>query len=260
MCYNNTVWGFANLLQKFLKRVWEKLFTKRFSQEIYPKRTVRDIRILYFDMEFANGQVPGSIYSIGYLVTDERFRSKKASADLLINPECQWNNYVERKILAYPKSQVESALAFPKHYKKLKKLFSSVDIAVGFAVSNDVKALNKDCERYRLEPLSYRWFDVEQLCRLQDEHRDARGLAGCYKAWCGGKPHDHRHRSDGDAYATMRVLEEICKHSHVTVDMLIEAYPECAGDSVPVNRRQMKKLTLWQRIFGKNKSKKERSV
>ena len=29
------------------------------------------MKILYFDMEFANGQVPGSIYSIGYVVTDE---------------------------------------------------------------------------------------------------------------------------------------------------------------------------------------------
>ena len=204
-------------------------------------------------MEFANGQVPGSIYSIGYLVTDERFRTKKACTDLLMNPECRWNNYVERKILAYPKSEVEAAPPFPKHYKKIKKLFASVDLAVGFAVSNDVKALNRDCARYGLAPLPYRWLDVERLCKLQDKHKDARGLAGCYSAWCGGKPHDHQHRSDGDAYATMRVLEAICQNAHVTLDMLLEAYPECTGYSVPLNKGQTKKPTLWQRLFPKKK-------
>lgn len=216
------------------------------------------IRILYFDMEFANGQVPGSIYSIGYLITDERFRQKKPCVDVLINPECRWNNYVERKILAYPKSEVEAAPAFPKHYKKLKKLFSSVDIAVGFAVSNDVSALNRACARYGLEPILYRWFDVEKLCKLREEHRDAHGLAGCYRAWCGGKPHDHSHRSDGDAYATMRVMEEICRASHISGDMLIEAYPECAGDSISVPGKKQKKPSVWQKLF--KKTKKEKSV
>ena len=217
------------------------------------------IRILYFDMEFANGQVPGSIYSIGYMVTDGNCRTKKPCVDLLINPECRWNNYVERKILAYPKSEVLAAPAFPEHYKQLKKLFDSVDVAVGFAVSNDVKALNKACERYGLEPIAYRWFDVEQLCRMQSVNADARGLGGCYRAWCGGKPHEHSHRSDGDAYATMRVLEEIARHHHVTADMLIEAYPECAGDAVFAPRKQ-KKPTLWQRLFGNRKKKKEKSA
>ena len=211
-------------------------------------------------MEFANGQVPGSIYSIGYLVTDEHFRVKKQCSDLLINPECAWNNYVERKILAYPKSEVLAAPPFPKHYKKLKKLFSSVDIAVGFAVSNDVKALNKDCARYQLEAFSYRWFDVEHLCKLQDKHAEARGLAGCYRAWCGGKPHDHQHRSDGDAYATMRVMEEICKNAHITPEMLFEAFPECSGDAVPVSKKNKNKPSFWKRLFRKSRHAKERSV
>ena len=224
------------------------------------ERTVRSIRILYFDMEFANGQIPGSIYSIGYLFTDERFHQKKKSVDILVNPECRWNNYVERKILAYPKHEVEAAPTFPKHYKKLKRLFSRADIAVGFAVGNDVSALNRACARYGLEPISYRWFDVEKLCKLQDAHRDAHGLAGYYRAWCGGKPHDHQHRSDGDAYATMRVMEEICRASHITADMLLKAYPECAGNSLPAGKKPSEKKSLWQRLFSKKQQKKEQSV
>ena len=58
------------------------------------------MRILFFDMEFADGRVPGSIYSIGYVVTDGNFKIKKTATDLLINPESSWNSYVKKNILA----------------------------------------------------------------------------------------------------------------------------------------------------------------
>jgi len=201
------------------------------------------MKILFFDMEFANGQVPGSIYSVGYLVTNEYFEILTPATDVCMNPECEWNEYVEQNILAYPKEDVETSPAFPEHYEALKALFASVDIAVGFAVGNDVKALRRDCMRYDLPEISYRYFDMEKLCRKTDEHREARGLDGCVRAWCGEEP-EHRHRSDGDAYATMLLLQAICKHAHVSADMLFIAYPECAGVSVSKNQpKQQKKAT-----------------
>ena len=75
------------------------------------------MRFLFFDMEFANGQVPGSIYSFGYLVTDEEFEVLEEGTDILINPECTGNEYVEQNILAYPKEEVEAAPAFPAEIK-----------------------------------------------------------------------------------------------------------------------------------------------
>ncbi len=200
------------------------------------------MKLLFFDMEFANGQVPGSIYSVGYTVTDEEFNILIPGTDLCMSPECEWNDYVEKNILAYPREVVDAAPAFPAYYDRLKALFSDCDIAVGFAVNNDVKALRRDCERYGLEPFPYRWFDVEKLCRLQDEHKDAHGLAGYFAAWCGGEP-DNRHRSDGDAYATMRLLEALCRYLHVTPDMMIEAYPECVGDALQEPKKKPKKVT-----------------
>lgn len=186
------------------------------------------IRILFFDMEFANGKVKGSVYSLGYMITDEEFRVLTPPTDLLIAPECEWNDYVKEHILAYPIETVESSPTFPTLYGQIVSLISSVDVAVGFSVSNDVRALRADCVRYALPVPTYRWFDIERLCRKMEEHKEAHGLDGYFAAWCEGTP-DHRHRSDGDAYATARVMEAICRARRVDAEMLIAAYPECGG-------------------------------
>ena len=120
------------------------------------------MKLLFFDMEFANGQVPGSIYSLGYLVTDEEFNILVPPTDLLINPDAKWNTYVEENILAYPKDEVEAAPKFSELYATVKELFESADLAVGFALNNDTRELKRDCRRYALEPLKFRTFDTLQ--------------------------------------------------------------------------------------------------
>ena len=209
------------------------------------------MRILFFDMEFADGRVPGSIYSIGYVVTDGNFRIKKTATDLLINPESSWNSYVKKNILAYPIEEVRAAPNFPAHYKRIKKLFEKADVAIGFAVCNDTSALRKDCLRYQLEPISYRYFDAEPVCRSLSHYQNARGLAKCVEDWCGEVP-QNQHRSDGDAYATMRLMEAMCKAKHVTVEMMMEAYPECTGRSCAEKKRKRGFLGL----FGRKKNQK----
>ena len=217
------------------------------------------MKLLFFDMEFANGQVAGSIYSVGYMVTNEKFKVLTPPTDLLINPECRWNAYVRDKILAYPMKQVEAAPNFAAHYKKLKKLFKKADIAIGFAVKNDTRALSADCCRYALEPISYRAFDTELLCRLIDENQDARGLAKCVRAWCGEDP-ANQHRSDGDALATMRLFQAICQAKHVSAEMMIEAYPECCFDvrNPQKNQEKTNKKKKCGSIFSLWKKKKEK--
>ena len=186
------------------------------------------MKLLFFDMEFADGRVPGSIYSFGYLVTDENFEIVIPPTDLLINPESTWNEYVEQNILAYSKEEVESSPNFLQLYPQLKELFEGVDLAVGFALNNDLRALRKDCERYGVPMISFSHFDTERLCRMMEEHKEAHGLGGYVEAWCGETP-DHRHRSDGDAYATMLLFRAICTAKHATPEMMQLAYPECMG-------------------------------
>jgi len=123
------------------------------------------MKLLFFDMEFADGRVPGSIYSLGYLMTDGEFRILEPQTDLLINPNSTWNEYVEANILAYPKEEVEAAPEFCDLFPTIKALFERADLAVGFSTSNDTRAMRKACERYGIEPFSFRCFDTEKLCR-----------------------------------------------------------------------------------------------
>lgn len=190
------------------------------------------MRILVFDMEFANGKIPGSVYSLGYLTVDEEFRVLTPPTDLVIDPDCEWNEYVEANILAYPKEVVEASPTFDTVYGEIAALFENVDFAVGFSVSNDIRALRAACARYGLTPPEFAFFDVERLCKLSDLHQKAHGLEGCFRAWCPREEMpENRHRSDVDAYMTARLLEEICRVYHVDADMIKDAYPECGGET-----------------------------
>ena len=189
------------------------------------------LKLLFFDMEFANGKIPGSVFSFGYVITDEEFNILSGPADICINPDCEWNDYVAKNILAYPMETIEASPLFPACYEKIRSLFEEADIAVGFSVSNDNSALRRACLRYELSPFPYFWFDMEKLCRRTDKHRGAHGLAGCVTAWCGEAP-ENQHRSDGDALATMHLMRAICNDSHIDAEMLITAFPECAGDTI----------------------------
>ena len=188
------------------------------------------MKLLFFDMEFANGKIPGSVFSFGYVVTDEEFNILSGPVDICINPDCEWNEYVAKNILAYPIETIEASPLFPACYEEIKALFDEADIAVGFSVGNDIAALRRACERYALSPILYSWFDMEKLCRMADKHREAHGLAGCVTAWCKAAP-ENQHRSDGDALATMHLMRAICRDAHVDGEMLTIAYPECAGDT-----------------------------
>ena len=194
------------------------------------RKWVRFLKLLFFDMEFANGQIPGSVFSFGYVITDEEFNILSGPADICINPDCEWNEYVAKNILAYPMESIKASPLFPDCYETIKDLFASVDVAVGFSVSNDITALRRACARYELSPILYRWFDMEKLCRRADKHKEAHGLAGYVTAWCGEAP-ENQHRSDGDALATMHLMRAVCEDAHIDGEMLMIAYPECVGET-----------------------------
>ena len=200
------------------------------------------MRILVFDMEFANGKIPGSIYSVGYLVIDEQFRTLTPPTDLLINPDCEWNEYVMAHILAYPKELVEASPTFDSVYGEVCSLVGGADLVVGFSISNDIRALRAACERYGVKPPEFTWLDAERLCKASDMHRGAHGLEGCFRAWCANeRVPDDRHRSDVDAYMTARLLEAICCAYHVDASMIRDAYPECGGETVVADGVKKKK-------------------
>ena len=214
------------------------------------------IRILVFDMEFANGKIPGSVYSLGYLIVDERFRILTPPTDLVIDPACEWNEYVRDHILAYEMEVVENSPTFMSAYGEIRTLFDSADFAVGFSISNDIRALRAACARYELTPPEFSWLDVEKLCRRAEIHTKAHGLEGCFRAWCPLEDvPQNRHRSDVDAEMTARLLQAVCAYYHVDADMIKDAYPECCGETVISDAKKPKKGR--NRHRGHKKTKKE---
>ena len=216
------------------------------------KKVGEKMKLLFFDMEFANGKIPGSVFSFGYVITDEEFNILSGPADICINPDCEWNEYVAKNILAYPMETIKASPLFPDCYEEIRSLFADADIAVGFSVNNDVSALRRVCERYALSPILYSWFDMEKLCRRADKHREAHGLAGYVTAWCGQAP-ENQHRSDGDALATMHLMRAVCEDAHVDGEMLTIAYPECCGDTIIQNQQKKKQNAQTSNKNGKKR-------
>ncbi len=193
------------------------------------------MNILFFDMEFANGKVPGSVYSLGYVQTNGKFELTEPQTDLLMNPECEWNNYVRSHILAYPMSTVKAAAPFPSYYKRIRRLLRRADLVVGFAVKNDTTALRKVCERYDLKPIPFVCLDLEPLCKQLKDYPDAHGLDGYVRAYCGIDP-AYRHRSDGDAYASMLLLREICDRQGIHPKQIKKVFAKYLRNAIPTEQ------------------------
>ena len=71
------------------------------------------MKYLFFDIECANRDETGrnQIYSFGYLLTDENLNVIETEKDIVINPDVeQWDWYVVKHMLAYPKRYVECLL------------------------------------------------------------------------------------------------------------------------------------------------------
>jgi DNA polymerase III epsilon subunit-like protein len=217
------------------------------------------MKIVFFDMEFANGKIPGSVYSLGYVQTNERFKLTQPQTDLLINPDCEWNAYVRSHILAYPMKTVKQASLFPAYYARIKKLLTKADLVVGFAVKNDTTALYKACERYGLKPISFTCLDMERFCKALKDHPQAHGLNGYVRAYCGIDP-DNQHRSDGDAYATMLLLKAICEKHKLSPKKLKKEYGAHFIDSAQEPKEdegKKKRKSRGKRVFYRKRAKKQ---
>ncbi len=217
------------------------------------------MKILFFDMEFANGKIPGSVYSFGYVVTNGGFKLIEPQTDLLINPDCKWNDYVQRHILAYSMATVQSASVFSAYYKRIKKLIEKADLVVGFAVKNDTTALRRACERYELAPIAFRCLDLEKVCKILADYPEAHGLDGYVRAYTGIDP-SNRHRSDGDAYATMMLLRAICEKHGIEAKEIKKMFASALVDSMQMPEkkepRNEKRRWYWRRRPRKKASEK----
>ena len=143
------------------------------------------MKYLFFDIECANcNDRRGKIYSFGYIIADEGLNVIEDEKDIVMNPDVdKWDWYVLKNILAYSKKDVESKSKFNKHYNKIKRLLEDKEtIVCGFSVKDDVGYILDECERYKLEPIKIRFFDIQRL-EAKISGSDNKGLGEAYISW-----------------------------------------------------------------------------
>lgn len=191
---------------------------------------------LFFDIECANCDGGnGKICSFGYVLTDDRFNIKEYT-DLLVNPKARfklrgWGNksYIT---LAYPEEDFLASPDFPYYYDKIKTLLTEENrIVFGYAPENDAAFLRSEFERYSLQSVDFTFYDVQRLFKA--ECGEAGGNLCSLSAACealGAEAEFTTHKSCDDAFATMKVLEAICKLKSTTPSALIEKNETIKGE------------------------------
>lgn len=180
------------------------------------------MKYVFFDTESANCRTNGNVFSFGYMVTDEDFNVLTPPTDIIVNPRCRFDGYVKKHILAYKSEQVKNAPDFSEVYEDICAIMcESGAICIGYGIENDLKFLNGDCLRYKKPQIKAEFYDVQKLIR-QALDRPFRKLSLEYQELI-GESDEHAHRSDADAYFTMRIAQEICKKTQEPLSFYIAA-------------------------------------
>ena len=190
------------------------------------------MKYLFFDIECANCYNNcAKIFSLGYVITDEKFNVLHEKEDVLINPKDRFDWYVAKKMMAYPREIFKDQPPFPDFYERFREMFEDPEtMVIGYAVTNDVHFLHDDCKRYGLQPYTYRFYDVQQLYARQPVNNTAKNLEDSVLSWYGEEP-ENMHRSDEDAYNTMRIMKAIAAFHNTDLPGVMEMFPDCGGET-----------------------------
>lgn len=170
--------------------------------------------MVFFDIECACvHKTYAKICAFGYVVCDEKFNILEKE-DILINPKGKFE-LTDRKgergiVLPYEYDEFKKYPTFPAVYPRIKALLENDDnIVLGHAVLNDVKYLNLETRRFKLPSFRFSFSDSQLIFmsyKTDFSHQFglehiANDLGVAFTP----------HRAADDAYATMRVVEAMCR-------------------------------------------------
>ena len=181
---------------------------------------------VFFDIECACVyKNVAKICVFGYCVADENFNIIKKE-DILINPNGKFH-LTDRGgdgiVLPYDYEDFKKYPDFKKFYPRIRELLEGEDKTVfGHAAINDVKYLNLETKRYRLPSFRLRFADTQVLYMAMTETFDRQaGLESLTQIF----EIDYTpHCAADDAYATMRIAQEMCEKENCTLPELLEKY------------------------------------
>lgn len=184
------------------------------------------MKYVFFDIECACVyKNVAKICVFGYCVADEQFNILEKQ-DILINPNGKFHltdHGGDGIVLPYDYNDFKKYPDFKKFYPRIKELLEGGDrLVFGHAAVNDVKYLNLETKRYKLPSFSFRFADTQVLYMAMTETFDRQaGLESLTQIF----EIDYTpHCAADDAYATMRIAQEMCVKENCTLPELLEKF------------------------------------
>lgn len=185
------------------------------------------VQYLFFDIEGANNNnFVAKMCTFGYVISSTNYQLIQKS-DIVINPQSFFESHIiKHKMHAYNLEQYREAPCFNYYYKQIKAILEKEEqLVVGWSVSNDVKYLHDACKRYHLKQIKFTYLDLQKLLMIIDKQTTLSSLENtCEKL---GINKVILHKSDEDAYLTMKIAKHITNKLNLSLEELAILYPNC---------------------------------
>lgn len=187
------------------------------------------MRYLFFDIEGANCyNFVSKMCTFGYVITDEKFELK-SKIDVIINPCSPFDRHIIRKkIHAYPIETYSTRPPFNYFYKSIKNILEYNDqLIVGWSIDNDVRYVYDACKRYSLKQIQYKYLDLQKVIVKLENLENPPSLESICEKY--GIDTLISHKSDDDAFLTMKIAQKICENFNISLKELYEKYDDCSS-------------------------------
>jgi DNA polymerase III epsilon subunit-like protein len=190
------------------------------------------MNLVFFDIECASVyKTAAKICAFGYVICDEQFNIIKKE-DILINPKGKFHLTDGRGqhglVLPYSYEDFKNYPLFPEVYPQIKQLLEDKNnVVYGHSILNDIKYLQLETGRFKLEPLNFEFSDSQiiYMTKINDYSRQF-GLEYITKDL---NVEFTPHRAADDAYATMKIVEAMCKQEGLSYSQLESKYKIIKG-------------------------------
>ena len=187
------------------------------------------MRYLFFDVEGANCyRFISKMCTFGYVITNTSFEVQ-TKIDVIINPESPFDKHIIKDNMnAYPVSLYKSRPNFTYFYSSIKKILQHEDqLIIGWSIENDVRYVYDACKRYNLKQIKYKYLDLQKVIMLVEGLQNPLSLENACLAY---DVNLHQfHKSDEDAYLTMKLTKRICKKLDIGVEELFTRFESCVS-------------------------------
>ena len=221
------------------------------------------MNLVFFDIECASVfKYTAKICAFGYVLCDEQFNILEKQ-DVLINPKGKFhltdNRGDKGLVLPYEYSEFKNYPTFVQVFPKIKNLLEDRNnLVFGHATINDVKYLDLETNRFHLPPFNFSFSDSQlmYMTAMNDFSRQF-GLEYITRDL---DVEFTPHRAADDAYATMRVVEALCKKYNCSCRQLEDILKIKRGKIKNHRITKPSSQALISYLEAKEKAKRERAI